>query len=62
MPPATAIVEPSSAGDLPAPPARLTRPALFLDMDGVLAPMAPTPDAVLPDARRTAVLKALDAA
>ena len=61
MPPATAIVEPSSAGDLPAPPARLTRPALFLDMDGVLAPMAPTPDAVLPDARRTAVLKALDA-
>lgn len=34
--------------------------ALFLDMDGVLAAMAPTPEAVMPDARRTAVLKRLD--
>lgn len=42
-----------------APPHRLQRPALFLDMDGVLAPLAETPDAVLPDARRTAVLRAL---
>lgn len=41
---------------LPPPPAILTRPALFLDMDGVLAPLAATPDAVVPDARRTAVL------
>lgn len=44
---------------LPAPPIRLLRPALFLDMDGVLAPLAPTPDAVTPDARRTAVLQTL---
>jgi trehalose 6-phosphate phosphatase len=41
---------------LPPPPAVLSRPALFLDMDGVLAPLAATPDAVVPDARRTAVL------
>ncbi len=44
---------------LPAPPRRLPRPALFLDMDGVLAPLAETPDAVVPDARRTAVLRGL---
>ena len=35
--------------------------ALFLDMDGVLAPMAPTPDEVVADPRRTAVLTRLDA-
>lgn len=57
MPPATAFAD----SPLPAPPSRLSRPALFLDLDGVLAPMAPAPDAVGPDARRTAVLKALDA-
>ncbi len=44
---------------LPEPPFRLRRPALFLDMDGVLAPLAPTPDAVIPDPRRTAILKSL---
>ena len=44
---------------LPVPPRRLRRPALFLDMDGVLAPLAETPDAVVPDARRTAVLLGL---
>lgn len=42
------------------PPAQLVRPALFLDMDGVLAPLAPTPSDVGPVARRTAVLEALD--
>lgn len=48
---------------LPPPPVGLGRPlALFLDLDGVLAPMAPTPDAVVADARRTAVLTRLDAA
>lgn len=45
---------------LPPPPLRLLNPALFLDMDGVLAKLEQTPDAVLPDARRTAVLKILD--
>jgi trehalose 6-phosphate phosphatase len=44
---------------LPAPPARLSRPALFLDLDGVLAELAETPDAVVPEPRRTAVLTAL---
>lgn len=44
---------------LPPPPALLQRPALFLDMDGVLAPLARTPDAVIPDSRRTAVLRSV---
>ena len=44
---------------LPPPPGRLTRPALFLDMDGVLAPLAPRPEDVVPVARRTAVLQSL---
>ena len=49
------------AETLPAPPVALPRPlALFLDLDGVLAPMAPTPDAVVADPRRTAVLTRLD--
>lgn len=47
---------------LAPPPVTVDRPlALFLDLDGVLASMAPTPDAVLPDPRRTAVLTRLDA-
>lgn len=46
---------------LPAPPVATGRAlALFLDLDGVLAPMAPTPDSVLADPRRTAVLTRLD--
>jgi len=54
-------VEPSedTPARLPPPPDVLPRPALFLDMDGVLAPLAATPDAVVPDTRRTAVLRAL---
>lgn len=52
-----------AAGGAPAklapPPSRLRRPALFLDLDGVLAPIAPSPDAVIPDARRTRVLRVL---
>ncbi len=44
---------------LPPPPARLERPALFLDMDGVLAPLAPRPEDVGPVARRTALLRRL---
>ena len=49
---------------LPAPETPREPVALFLDMDGVLAPLAPTPDAVVADPRRTAVIarlvKALD--
>jgi trehalose 6-phosphate phosphatase len=56
---------PSHAGAaallLPTPPVVADGIALFLDMDGVLAPMAPTPDAVVPTARRTAALKAVEA-
>nr|WP_314431806.1 trehalose-phosphatase [uncultured Brevundimonas sp.] len=44
---------------LPEPPAALQKPALFLDLDGVLAPLEPTPDAVGPDTRRTEVLRRL---
>ena len=46
---------------LPPPPVRADGVALFLDMDGVLAPLAATPDAVGPIARRTAALKAVAA-
>jgi len=58
---------PLSAGSitrtLPAPPLGPEGDlALFLDMDGVLAALAPTPEAVVADVRRTAVLKALDEA
>jgi trehalose 6-phosphate phosphatase len=48
-----------TAARLPAPPPHLSRPALFLDMDGVLAELAATPEAVVPNPRRTAVLKGL---
>lgn len=58
---------PLSAGSitrtLHAPPLRPEGAlALFLDMDGVLAALAPTPEAVVADMRRTAVLEALDEA
>lgn len=45
---------------LPPPPLLLPNPAaLFLDMDGVLAPLAATPDAVVPNPCRTAALIAV---
>ena len=51
------------AEPLKAPPMALAQPlALFLDLDGVLAPMAATPDSVTADPRRTAVLTRLDQA
>lgn len=34
----------------------LDKAALFLDLDGTLAPIVATPEAVVPDARRTAIL------
>lgn len=49
----------AAAPRLSAPPSRLDHAALFLDLDGVLAPLAPTPDAVGPDPRRTDVLTRL---
>lgn len=54
---APVVAEPATR--LPPPPIRLERPALFLDLDGVLARLEPTPDAVGPDARRTSILKAV---
>lgn len=51
----------AQSGGLTPPPVRFDRLALFLDMDGVLAPLAETPDAVQPVARRTKVLRRLDA-
>lgn len=48
---------------LPPPPACAPSGlALFLDLDGVLAPLVSTPDAVVADPRRTRVLQALDGA
>lgn len=44
---------------LSPPPRRLERPALFLDLDGVLAPLAPRPQDVGPVSRRTALLRRL---
>lgn len=42
---------------LPPPPLSIRRPALFLDLDGVLAPLAETPEAVVPHPRRTRALR-----
>jgi trehalose 6-phosphate phosphatase len=45
---------------LPAPkPLRLADSALFLDLDGTLAPIAARPQDVRPDSRRTRLLEAL---
>lgn len=48
---------------LPAPkPLRLQEVALFLDLDGTLAPIAARPQDVRPDPRRTCLLERLDRA
>lgn len=51
---------PAAATTPPAAP-EAGRLALFLDLDGTLAPLAPTPDAVGPDPRRNGLLRALSA-
>src|SRR4051812_20402938 len=48
------------AFELPAPkPLRLSEAALFLDLDGTLAPIAARPQDVHPDPRRTSLLERL---
>lgn len=56
---AQGFARPESSALLPKPPIRLDGAALFLDLDGVLAPLASTPDAVTPDPRRTRTLMRL---
>ncbi len=59
MPPAAGtLTRPLTAPPIPA----TANIALFVDLDGTLAPLAPTPDAVLADPRRTDVLRALNRA
>jgi trehalose 6-phosphate phosphatase len=50
---------PLTAPRLLAPPLQFDEVALFLDLDGTLAPIASTPDEVGPDPRRTESLRAL---
>ena len=50
---------PSDAPLLPPPTALPSHAALFLDLDGTLAPIMPRPEQVGPDARRAALLDAL---
>jgi trehalose 6-phosphate phosphatase len=48
-----------SAALPPPPPLRVAQSALFADLDGTLAPIEATPDAVRPDAGRNRLLDAL---
>lgn len=56
MPTDAATRDPAAAAPLSPPPALPGRPALFLDMDGVLAPITATPDEVGPEPRRRRML------
>ncbi|MDR6626013.1 trehalose-phosphatase [Caulobacter segnis] len=56
---ATPVVRAESVDFSPPPLNLARRPALFLDLDGTLAPIMPRPDDVGPDARRADVLARL---
>ena len=51
---------PDGVPSLTSPPSRLDRAALFLDLDGVLAPLARRPEDVMPETRRTTLLRRLE--
>ncbi|MDP3376912.1 MAG: trehalose-phosphatase, partial [Brevundimonas sp.] len=61
----TAVIAPTDPRDLAPPPAPASLIhsrgplALFLDLDGVLAPIEARPEDVVPDSRRTRLLDAL---
>lgn len=55
----TEIERPSPRSETSPPRLDLRKTALFLDLDGTLAAIAPTPDAVGPEPRRNALLKRL---
>ncbi|MDO8377649.1 trehalose-phosphatase [Phenylobacterium sp.] len=54
-----AIAELDIRPDAPPAPLALANTALFLDLDGTLAPIAARPQDVTPDPRRTSILEAL---
>lgn len=48
-----------TASGLVSPPLPRDPLSVFLDLDGVLAPLAPTPDAVVPEAERSRIVREL---